>query len=114
MAKFLIQAAGLLWALSSPGLFSLYGGFFLYGIGMGGTSVLAEVIWANYFGRISLGRIRGMGSLITHAFAAAGPPFFGFLFDATGSYSLSFSIFIGLLFASALVKKVSDARRASD
>jgi hypothetical protein len=53
---------------------------------MGGTSILAEMIWANYFGRISLGKIRGMGSLLTHAFSAGGPPFFGFLFDATKSY----------------------------
>jgi MFS family permease len=103
MAKFLIQAAGLLLALSTPGLPSLYAGFFLYGIGMGGTSILAEMIWANYFGRVSLGKIRGMGSLISHAFSAGGPPFFGFLFDATRSYSLSFSIFIGLLFASAFL-----------
>lgn len=103
MAKFLIQAAGILWALSDPGLLSLYAGFFLYGIGMGGTSILAEMIWANYFGRISLGKIRGMGSLLTHVFSAAGPPFFGLLFDATQSYSLSFSIFIGMLFASAFL-----------
>jgi MFS family permease len=103
MAKFLIQAAGILLALSSPGLLPLYAGFFLYGIGMGGTSILAEMIWANYFGRVSLGKIRGMGSLLTHAFSAGGPPFFGFLFDATQSYFLSFSIFIGLLFASALL-----------
>jgi len=103
MAKFLIQAAGILLALSSPGLLSLYAGFFLYGIGMGGTSILAEMIWANYFGRVSLGKIRGMGSLFTHAFSAGGPPFFGFLFDATQSYILSFSIFIGLLFASAIL-----------
>ena len=103
MAKFLIQAFGILLALSDPGVVSLYAGFFLYGIGMGGTSILAEMIWANYFGRISLGRIRGMGSLITSAFSAAGPPFFGLLFDATQSYSLSFSIFIGMLFASALL-----------
>ncbi len=103
MAKFLIQAAGILLALSSPGLLPLYAGFFLYGIGMGGTSILAEMIWANYFGRVSLGKIRGMGSLLTHAFSAGGPPFFGFLFDATQSYLLSFSIFIGLLFASALL-----------
>jgi MFS family permease len=103
MAKFLIQAAGILLALSSPGVVSLYAGFFLYGIGMGGTSILAEMIWANYFGRISLGKIRGMGSLFTHAFSACGPPFFGFLFDATQSYFLSFSIFIGLLFGSALL-----------
>lgn len=103
MAKFLIQAAGILWALSDPGLFSLYTGFFLYGIGMGGSSILAEMIWANYFGRISLGKIRGMGSLLTHAFSAGGPPFFGLLFDATQSYFLSFSIFIGMLFASAFL-----------
>jgi cyanate permease len=70
---------------------------------MGGTSILAEMIWANYFGRISLGRIRGMGSLITSAFSAGGPPFFGLLFDATQSYSLSFSIFIAMLFASAFL-----------
>jgi MFS family permease len=103
MAKFLIQAAGLLWALSDPGFVSLYGGFFLYGIGMGGTSILSEMIWAGYFGRISLGKIRGLGSLLTHVFGAAGPPFFGLLFDATHSYQLSFSIFIGMLFASALL-----------
>ena len=83
MAKFLIQAVGILWALSDPGVLSLYAGFFLYGIGMGGTSILAEMIWANYFGRISLGTIRGMGSLLTSVFSAGGPPFFGILFDYT-------------------------------
>jgi MFS family permease len=101
MAKFLVQAVGILLALSDPGLVSLYAGFFLYGIGMGGTAILAELIWANYFGRTSLGKIRGMGSLITSAFSAGGPPFFGLMFDATQSYNLSFSIFIGMLFASA-------------
>ena len=103
MAKFLVQAVGILLALSNPGLVSLYAGFFLYGIGMGGTAILAEMIWANYFGRTSLGKIRGMGSLITSTFSACGPPFFGLLFDATQSYQLSFSIFIGMLFASAVL-----------
>jgi hypothetical protein len=70
---------------------------------MGGTSILAEMIWASYFGRISLGKIRGMGSLLTHSFSAGGPPFFGLLFDYTQSYFLSFSIFIGMLFASAFL-----------
>ena len=106
MAKFLIQAAGISLALSVPGLFPLYAGFFLYGIGMGATSILSEMIWANYFGRISLGKIRGMGLLLTHAFSAGGPPFFGFLFDSTQSYFLSFSIFIGLLIASAFLSSL--------
>jgi MFS family permease len=95
MAKFLIQAVGILLALSNPELISLYTGFFLYGIGMGGTAILAG------FGRTSLGQIRGMGSLLTSTFSAGGPPFFGLLFDATQSYYLSFSIFIGMLFVSA-------------
>jgi MFS family permease len=103
MAKFMIQAVGIMLALSDPGIFSLYSGFFLYGIGMGGTAILAEMIWANYFGRTSLGKIRGMGSLLTSAFSAGGPPFFGLLFDATQSYNLSFSIFIAMLFASAFL-----------
>ena len=34
-----------------------------------------------------------MGLLISHLLAAVGPPFFGFLFDITGGYGLSFAIF---------------------
>jgi MFS family permease len=103
MARCAFQGAGLLLALSLPGLVPLYAGFFLYGIGMGGTAILAEMIWADYFGRISLGKIRGMGSLVTSMFSAGGPPFFGLLFDYTQSYYLSFSIFIGMLFTSAVL-----------
>jgi hypothetical protein len=36
-------------ALSLPGLVPLYAGFFIYGIGMGGTAILAETIWADFF-----------------------------------------------------------------
>jgi MFS transporter, OFA family, oxalate/formate antiporter len=103
MAKCALQGAGLLLALSLPGLAPLYAGFFIYGIGMGGTAVLAETIWADFFGRISLGKIRGMGSLVTNLFSAGGPPFFGLLFDYTESYYLSFNIFIGMLFTSAML-----------
>ena len=103
MAKCALQGAGLLLALSLPGIAPLYAGFFIYGIGMGGTAILAETIWADFFGRISLGKIRGMGSLVTSLFSASGPPFFGLLFDYTQSYYLSFSIFIGMLFTSAVL-----------
>jgi MFS family permease len=103
MAKCALQGAGLLLALSLPGMVPLYAGFFIYGIGMGGTAILAETIWADFFGRISLGKIRGMGALVTSIFSAGGPPFFGLLFDYTESYYLSFSIFIGMLFTSAVL-----------
>jgi sugar phosphate permease len=102
-AKCALQGAGLLLALSLPGMAPLYAGFFIYGIGMGGTAILAETIWADFFGRASLGKIRGMGSLVTSVFSAGGPPFFGLLFDYTQTYYLSFSLFIGMLFISAVL-----------
>lgn len=103
MAKFLIQAAGLTLTIVSGDLSLLYVGFFLYGIGLGGNMVLPDVMWARFFGRISLGRIRGLGLLVTHVLAAMGPPFFGFLFDYMGNYTLSFTVFaITLVFSAFL------------
>lgn len=103
MLRFVIQAIGLGLAILTGNLFCLYGGFFLYGIGLGGNMVLPDMLWADYFGRRSLGRIRGMGLLISHVLAAVGPPFFGFLFDATGGYGLSFAIFGAALMTSAVL-----------
>jgi len=101
--KFVVQGIGLAVAISAGDLFLLYTGFFFYGMGLGGSMVLPEILWANYFGRHSLGKIRGLGLLLTHSLAAVGPPFFGFLFDLTRGYGLSFAIFIGALIASALL-----------
>jgi cyanate permease len=78
-------------------------GFFLYGIGLGGSQVLQEVIWASYFGRLSLGTVRGLSLPVILTFAAVGPPFFGFLFDITQSYIFSFVLFVGALVVSAIM-----------
>jgi MFS transporter, OFA family, oxalate/formate antiporter len=103
MLRFVIQAIGLGLAILTTNLFCLYAGFFLYGIGLGGNMVLPEILWANYFGRRSLGKVRGLGLLISQAMAASGPPFFGFLFDFTGGYGLSFAIFGAALITSAFL-----------
>jgi MFS family permease len=101
MLRFIVQGVGLGIAIATGNLLCLYGGFFLYGIGLGGNMVLPDILWANYFGRHSLGKIRGMGLLISQVLAAAGPPFFGFLFDITGGYGLSFALFGCVLMTSA-------------
>ena len=93
MLMFLIQAIGLALVIGFGQSLQLYTGFFLYGIGLGGGWVLQELIWANYFGRVSLGMVRGLGILVTYAFGAAGAPFFGFVHDLTGSYRSSFLTF---------------------
>jgi cyanate permease len=90
-------------AIATSDLLCLYAGFFHYGIGLGGNMELTDLLWANYFGRHSLGKIRGMGLLISQVLAAAGPPFFGFLFDLTGGYNVSFALFGCALITSALL-----------
>jgi cyanate permease len=54
-----------------------------------------------------------LGILVTHAFGAAGAPFFGFLHDATGSYRSSFVAFTIALVASAFLSLVVRAPRQS-
>ncbi|HEY1234286.1 MAG TPA: MFS transporter [Candidatus Binatia bacterium] len=104
MLRFVVQGLGLgLAVIMSGNLFCVYIGFFLYGIGLGGNMVLPDILWADYFGRLSLGQIRGMGILISQILAAIGPPFFGFLFDITGGYGLSFTIFGIVLMISAIL-----------
>ena len=113
MAQFLVQACGLSLALAPTDATRLYLGFLIYGFGLGGSLVIRELLWANYFGRISLGRVRGLGILITRVFTTTGPPFFGFFYDRTGSYFLSFCFFIGgLLVSSFLVLLLRHPRKA--
>lgn len=111
MTMFLIQAFGLALAIATVELVPVYAGFFFYGIGLGGSWVLQELIWANYFGRVSLGTVRGLGILVTHAFGAGGAPFFGFVHDVTGSYQSSFVAFVIALLAAAFLSLAVRAPR---
>ena len=103
LVKFLIQSAGLTLAITSGSLTLVYVGFFFYGVGLGGNMVLPDMMWARFFGRVSMGKIRGLGLLLIHGFAALGPPFFGFLFDWMGSYTVSFGLFAVTLVVSGFL-----------
>jgi len=103
LIMFLVQSAGLALVLATGQVVPVYLGFFLYGIGLGGGWVLQELIWATNFGRVSLGMVRGLGILVTHAFGAVGAPFFGFVHDVTGSYQSSFLTFVVALIFAALL-----------
>jgi OFA family oxalate/formate antiporter-like MFS transporter len=106
MLMFMIQATGLGTAVATEEVMPVYIGFFLYGIGLGGGWVLQELVWATYFGRMSLGMVRGLGILVTHAFGAAGAPFFGFVHDLTGTYQSSFIAFVVALVISAFLSLI--------
>ena len=55
-------------------------------------------MWANYFGRGSLGTIRGVFFPVTQVLGAVSPVFAGYVFDTTGNYDRAFLVF-GLCFA---------------
>lgn len=78
--------------------------FFVYlystltGIGFGGMIVLLPNIMGAYFGRTHFSRIVGWTTPVVTIASAVSPTLAGFLFDATGSYLLPFTIAAVLLF----------------
>ena len=74
----------------------------VFGSALGVWTVVSRMMFANYFGRKSFGTIRGFAAPIMAGVSMAGPIFAGRVWDVTGSYNLSFTIFAGV-FAVALV-----------
>ena len=65
----------------------------LFGIGLGGIIVVPPVAIAHYFGRDSLGSIRGVTEPFVSGGQAIGAIGAGVIFDATGSYTATFPVF---------------------
>ncbi len=66
---------------------------FLFGSGVGGLHTLLRLAWADYYGRIHLGAIRGLTLPAQIGGQAIGPVVSGFMFDASGGYRAPFVIF---------------------
>ena len=93
MASFLIAAGGMLVLIVvNSGPLILFSPI-IYGIGVSGFLPLMNLMWANYFGRASLGTIRGAVLPITQITIAVSPVFAGYIFDSTGSYFRAFLTF---------------------
>lgn len=54
------------------------------------------VTWANYFGRLHIGSIRGVASMNTLFCSALGALPFGLIFDLTGNYDLAILVLLSL------------------
>ena len=75
----------------------------LFGFGLGGIIVLPAVALADYFGRPSLGAIRGVTEPFVSLGQAIGAVLSGAIFDATGSYGAAFLTFAALSALTILV-----------
>ena len=62
----------------------------IWGVAVGGILVVPAVAYANYFGRQSIGAIRGITEPFVSLGQAVGAVFSGLVFDLTGSYHVAF------------------------
>ena len=62
----------------------------LFGFSLGGLLTVPPVAFANFFGRSSLGSIRGVTEPFTSLGQAIGAVLSGVIFDLTGSYNIAF------------------------
>jgi cyanate permease len=64
-----------------------------------------EMIWAQYYGRLTLGTVRGLVYPIQMAIGAVGPLVMGLLYDTSGSYQSSWLLLaIGFGFSAIIMQ----------
>ncbi|MDA1241403.1 MAG: MFS transporter [Chloroflexi bacterium] len=102
-AEFLLLGGGLGAVIVADDLLWLHASVFLLGIGIGGTSTVQEVVWADYFGRATIGMIRGLTRPFMVLASAGGPIFASVAFDVRGSYEIAFMFFIATFVCAAVV-----------
>ena len=73
----------------------------IFGIGIGGMMFLNNYIWADYFGRGSVGAIRGLVNPINLVVGGIGAPAAGLVWDRTGSYDPAWWVGVGLMSGAA-------------
>jgi MFS family permease len=86
----------------------------LLGAGAGINAVVITVIWADYYGRPSLGAIRSVSVPIILVGFAIGPPAVGALYGLSGdSYVSGFALLAGLLATAAVIVTTATRPRHS-
>ena len=81
----------------------------LIGLVAAGGNIIPAVVYADYYGRTSLGKIRGIGEIGVLVGQSTGPLLAGLVFDLRGSYTLIFIVYAATAAAGSLL--VLNARR---
>ena len=84
-------------------VFGAYLGSAVFGVGLAGTGLLSEVVWADFFGRQHLGTIRGATIPFQMVGNASGSLITAFMFDLRGDYSDAFQLILVLYAVSAVL-----------
>lgn len=103
----------LLVAIKLNSAVALWAGLVGFGFGWGGIYTLIQLLAADLFGMVALGKILAAINILDAAGGAAGPFVTGLLYDVTGSYFVSFSVMTGLLCLATLAATLLDMRQAA-
>lgn len=87
----------------APGTVMIFFLTALHGLFHGGRNPMIPVIWANFFGRRSLGSIYSLGNPFYFTANAIGPVFAGLFFDLFGSYAFPFYFFVVIFLVSGFI-----------
>jgi MFS family permease len=98
-----IQTGAWLIFLSQPGLGLFLVGGALFGLGAGGVMPLQGAMIGAAFGRAIFGQVMGLMGPVMLVFTVAAPPLVGYLYDATASYTLPFTMLLGAFAGPAIL-----------
>ena len=102
-ANFLLTAVGFLLLLAiHSSVPALLWGMYM-GLAQGGIFTLQQVLLANYYGRDSLGAVRGVVWPVQMGANSLGPLAAALAYDATGNYTVIFTLFAAMTLLSALL-----------
>ncbi len=100
---YLLQAVGFTIFLLNQTIAMVYVLFILYFLASGVTIPLPGIIRGRYFGRKAFGSIAGVSSAIVMPVGVAAPIYAGWIYDTTGSYITTFTLFAPLLALAAVL-----------
>ena len=101
---FLMLAAASVMTIYANNLPVMFASMALFGLGIGGMMFLQNFIWADYYGRESVGSIRGLVNPINLVVGGLGAPAAGYVRDIWGTYDPAWWAGVALMaFAAVLV-----------
>jgi MFS family permease len=103
MVCFLFQSIAVFALAHFQHVVILYLGTLAFGLTMGSIIMMLSLITGECFGLVSFATISGLAGVFTMSGAAFGPSIAGFIFDATDSYQMAFTIFAAMSMAAILV-----------
>ncbi|MCP4927923.1 MAG: MFS transporter [Gammaproteobacteria bacterium] len=104
----LIGIAAMVMAILSTSALLAWGGLVLFGFGWGGIYTLIQVLAADLFGMLALGKILGAINILDTIGGAAGPIVTGIMVDRTQGYLQPFVVITVLLLIATIAASLLD------